>query len=244
LAKAASGGRAQTTTIADPNNPNNTLIVNVNTFNEDKYKAGDRTGVIGPGPKLTQAGTSAFKQATQMQGFASDIQMAEDILMGQKRDQYGNVMPGNKPTGSLIGKGVDILGSIVGYAPPGAEEAAELKTVAARLVQRVPRFEGPQSDKDVAEYKNAAGQAANEGLPRETRLAAIRKMRELYTGYEDGSRGRLVQQQVQGQNQQSTTGSASKPYALKNSKGWNLMRDPVTGVRAYVGPNGQYEVVP
>jgi hypothetical protein len=38
--------------------------------------------------------------------------------------------------------------------------------------------------------------------------------------------------------------STNKPYALKNSKGWSLMRDPVSGVRAYVGPNGQYEVVP
>lgn len=209
--RTAQASRPSITDIADPLDPNSTLRVDATKFNEERYKAGDRTGVIGTGPKLTQTGTAAFKNATQMQGFASDIQSAEDLLMGNKRDQYGNVMSGSKPTSSVLGRIGDVAGSIVGWAPPGAEEAAALKTVAARLTQRIPRFEGPQSNKDVAEYKEAAGSVGNENLPLATRLAAVRKMRELYTGYEDGSRGRLVQQQVQNPNQGQIRRPGSAP---------------------------------
>jgi hypothetical protein len=192
----ATAGRPVLTDIADPLNPNNTLRVDATKFNEERYRAGDRTGVIGTGPKLTQTGTAAFKQATQMEGFASDIQKAEDLLSGIKRDPTtGAAMEGSKPTGSGIGRAVDVVGDVFGYSVPGAAESADLKAVAARLTMRVPRFEGPQSDKDREEYK--AGQLANDKVARETRLSAIRKMREIYTGYEDGTRGRLVQQQVQ-----------------------------------------------
>jgi hypothetical protein len=36
----------------------------------------------------------------------------------------------------------------------------------------VPRFEGPQSDKDTQSYKEAAGQLANTSLPNEIRKEA------------------------------------------------------------------------
>jgi len=38
----------------------------------------------------------------------------------------------------------------------------------------VPRFEGPQSDKDTQSYKEAAGQLADSGLPNETRKDAAK----------------------------------------------------------------------
>jgi hypothetical protein len=38
----------------------------------------------------------------------------------------------------------------------------------------VPRFEGPQSDKDTASYKQAAGELANSALPVATRKAAAK----------------------------------------------------------------------
>lgn len=210
-ARRTTGGRPSLQTIADPLNPNNGIVVDVTKYDEAKYRAGDRTGVVGTSPKLTQTGTAAFKQATQMQGFASDIQQVEDLLMGQRRDQYGNVMPGTKPTGSLIGKGVDAVGSVFGYAVPGSNEASELRVAASRLLQKIPRFEGPQSDKDVAEYRRAAGEAANDALPRENRLAAVKRMRELYTGYEDGTKGRIIQEQVQGSGAQAPTNQATAP---------------------------------
>jgi hypothetical protein len=120
-----------------------------------------------------------------MQGLSGDLQQAEDLLQGIRRDPAtGAPMSAPLPTGSGVGKVVDRLGAVVGYAPSGAAEAADLKVVAGRLTQKVPRFEGPQSDRDTQLYKEMAAQAGDEGLPRSTRLSAVRKMRELYSKYE------------------------------------------------------------
>lgn len=172
-------------TIQDPNDPNSTIIID-----------GRTRQVLGKGPKLSQTGTANFKQMQSMQGLGSDLQAAEDLLMGQKRDSEGNVTPTTLPTGSGIGSLIDTAGSVFGVSVPGASEASSLKAISAKLVGKVPRFEGPQSDKDVALYKQAAGDAGNEKLPRETRLAAIRTMRDIYNGYESGARGRLLQSQM------------------------------------------------
>lgn len=174
-------------TIQDPNNPNATIVID-----------GRTRQVLGAGPKLTETGRSIQKQLTNAQGLGKDLQMAEDLLMGNVRDSEGNVTKGNSPTSSLIGKGVDLLGSVVGYSPSGAPEAKSLEVVGGRLVQKVPRFEGPQSNKDVDLYKSMAADVANSGLPIATRLASLRTMREIYQGYEDGSRGRIIQNALSG----------------------------------------------
>lgn len=171
-------------TIQDPNNPNATIIID-----------GRTRQVLGAGPKMTETGKANYKQAQTMQGLGSDLQRAEDLLMGQVRDSEGNVTKGNLPTGSGIGSLYDAAAGFVGASPTGAAEADALRTVAGRLVQKVPRFEGPQSDKDVALYKQMAADAGNDKIPRERRLMAVQKMREIYQGYEDGSKGRLLQEQ-------------------------------------------------
>lgn len=178
-------GAVTPVTIQDPTNPNATIIVD------------GRTGKkIGAGPKLTETGKANFKQATTMQGIGGDLQAAEDLLLGNVRDSEGNVTKGNLPTGSGVGSLLDSAAGLVGITPSGAGEADALKVVAGKLVQKVPRFEGPQSDKDVALYKQMAADAGNEKLPRDRRLKAVREMRSLYSGYEDGSRGALVQSQI------------------------------------------------
>jgi hypothetical protein len=96
------------------------------------------------------------------------------------------------PTGSGAGKIYDAVGGFFGASPTGAAEAKELKVVAARLTGRVPRLEGPQSDADRKLYEQAAGQAGDESLPRDQRIAAVRRMRDIYAGYEDGTRGRII----------------------------------------------------
>lgn len=75
-------------------------------------------------------------------------------------------------TGSGLGALRDAGAAFVGRATDGAKANASLRVLATRLTAKVPRFEGPQSDKDVAEYKAAAGDLANESLPVEIRRAA------------------------------------------------------------------------
>lgn len=178
-------------TVQDPANPNATIVIDGRTGKQ-----------LGKGPKLTETGRSNFKQQAGMQGLGNDLQTAEDLLLGNVRDSEGNVTKGNLPTGSGLGSIYDSVAGLVGVSPAGAAEADQLKVLGARLVGKVPRMEGPQSDKDVLLYKQAAGDAGNDKLPRERRLAAVRRMKEIYSGYEDGSRGRLLQDSI---NNSSTT---------------------------------------
>ena len=76
----------------------------------------------------------------------------------------------DQSTGSGAGRAVDVAAGFFGKATPGAIASAKLAPIADLALKMVPRFEGPQSDKDTASYKQAAGQLADPSLP-----SAIRK---------------------------------------------------------------------
>ena len=178
--------------VEDPLKPGWMIKINPELYDEAAYLAGNKKGVIGRSKSMTQAGLIDAKTQLAMTGLGADLQSAEDLLTGVRRTSDGQVVKGNLPTGSGIGSLLDKAAGWFGVSPEGAEEADSLKTVAARLVGRVPRFEGPQSDKDVSLYKEAAGRVGDDDLPRPRRLAALRTMREIYAGYESGQRGRLL----------------------------------------------------
>ena len=169
-------------TIQDPNDPNSTIVID-----------GRTRQVLGKGPKLTDVGKDERKRSFQMEGIGGDLQQADDLLRGIKRDpETGAPMSAPVPTGSGIGSMVDTAASWIGVTPSGAAEADALKVVAGRLLQKIPRFEGPQSDKDVVLYKQMAADAGNEKLPRARRIMAVSKMREIYSRYETGSSGKIA----------------------------------------------------
>lgn len=88
----------------------------------------------------------------------------------------------DQSTGSYAGKAVDVGARVFGYATEGDIAAAKLAPIADMVLKMVPRFEGPQSDKDTLLYKQAAGQLADSALPREIRKEAgktiLRLMKE------------------------------------------------------------------
>ncbi|MFB6649831.1 hypothetical protein, partial [Bacillus toyonensis] len=84
----------------------------------------------------------------------------------------------------------------------GAKATAGLNVLAAKLVGKVPRFEGPQSDKDVMLYRQAAGDLANPQLPVGTRMAALQPMRDLNTSYATSPQLGAPQQPQPGQREQ------------------------------------------
>ncbi|MFE6189977.1 hypothetical protein ACFQ6U_36855, partial [Streptomyces sp. NPDC056465] len=84
----------------------------------------------------------------------------------------------------------------------GAKATAGLNVLAAKLVGKVPRFEGPQSDKDVMLYRQAAGDLANPQLPVGTRMAALQTMRDLNTSYATSPQLGAPQQPQPGQREQ------------------------------------------
>jgi len=85
----------------------------------------------------------------------------------------------DRSTGSGAGALADSAMAFFGRSTEGAQAAAALKPIADRFLKMVPRFEGPQSDKDVVSYKSAAADLANERLPVATRRAAAKTLLRL-----------------------------------------------------------------
>jgi hypothetical protein len=113
------------------------------------------------------------KRAFNMTGAGNVIDQAESILTGK-----------TKPTASGIGALADVAGSVVGYAPRGAAQADQLKAIGGQLVSKMPRMEGPQSDRDVQLYTQMAGQIGDATIPISRRLAALQTVRSIVQKYE------------------------------------------------------------
>ena len=90
------------------------------------------------------------------------------------------------PTHSDIGNLIDKSGQIIGYAPTSAVTAQKLEVLGGWLTSNVPRMEGPQSDKDTAQYKLMAGSVGDRTLPIQTRLGAVQVLKDLQEKYKDG----------------------------------------------------------
>jgi len=88
-----------------------------------------------------------------------------------------------KAHGSGIGNIMGGVANFVGYESSQNAADAELKVMSDKLLKAVPRFSGPQSDKDVASYKEAAGSIGDASLPMNVRMAALNTIKELNKPY-------------------------------------------------------------
>lgn len=88
-----------------------------------------------------------------------------------------------KATGSYFGAKIDNLAGAFGKSTEGARAIAKLQVLGTTILMNVPRFEGPQSDKDTQTYKEAAGQLANPEIPVATRIAAFKTIQEINKKY-------------------------------------------------------------
>lgn len=158
-------------------NPGNTLqqladgsIVGVNT------KTMQATPVTLDG-QTVKGKPSAFaeKTAVQQKTLARDLTTTINELTSATKD--GGLI--DQSTGSGAGRVADIAAGFVGKATPGAIAIGKLQPIADMALKMVPRFEGPQSDKDTASYKQAAGQLADPTLPTEIRKQAGREVLRL-----------------------------------------------------------------
>lgn len=89
----------------------------------------------------------------------------------------------NQSTGSYIGTGVDLAAQAIGASTSGAKASAQLKALEGAIMMAQPRMEGPQSDKDVALYRQMAGQIGDSTVPIGTRRAALDGIRSLHSKY-------------------------------------------------------------
>lgn len=129
------------------------------------------TGAVTPstlGGVPVKGKPSAFAEKTA----AQRAQMGKDL--GFAITQLGDITKEggliDQSTGSGAGRLTDIGAGFVGIATPGAIAIGKIAPIADLVLKMVPRFEGPQSNKDTQSYKEAAGLLADASLP-----TAIRK---------------------------------------------------------------------
>ena len=84
-----------------------------------------------------------------------------------------------KAHGSGIGNIMGGIANFVGYESDQNAADAKLKVLSDKLLKAVPRFSGPQSDKDVQSYKEAAGSIGDPSLPMNGRMAALQTIKDL-----------------------------------------------------------------
>jgi hypothetical protein len=82
-------------------------------------------------------------------------------------------------TGSGFGAAVDWVANFVGHATEGAKAVGAMAPIYDLALKMVPRFEGPQSEKDTQSYHEASGQLANPNIPNETKKVAALEMLRL-----------------------------------------------------------------
>jgi hypothetical protein len=92
-------------------------------------------------------------------------------------------------TSSLAGTGVDMVAGAFGHATKGAQAAAQLKALEGTIMMSQPKMEGPQSDKDVALYRQMAGAIGDSTIPVETRRAALKTIYGLHQKYASQANG-------------------------------------------------------
>lgn len=111
-----------------------------------------------------------------MSGINETLDVAKSYLEGRAT--------GTRPTGSGIGAVSDAVGRVFGVTVKGASEAGVLEALGGSLTAKMPRMEGPQSDKDVILYRQMAGKIADRTVPVKERLAALEEVRRLWGKYE------------------------------------------------------------
>lgn len=121
---------------------------------------------LGPIGRQDAAITKKEQEAASQQGSSQDA--LGDIANAKK------LLPNS--TGSGIGAGIDMLYRGVGATNEGMKANRQLKVISGRLTATVPRFEGPQSDKDIMAYKEQAADVGNESLTTSERLEALKQV--------------------------------------------------------------------
>jgi len=193
IANNARVDRREAERIAQANNPGvvaNTItdetgkVTFINKFgNVVKPTSGGESVEIKGKPSATFEKTQKQKADLNKQIGAAIIELTEISKDGGLIDQS---------TGSGAGRLIDYGAAFGGIATPGSIAISNLKPIANMVLQTIPRFEGPQSDKDVQSYKEAAGQLADPSMPTKNRKEAAKTVLRLMQKY----RGQFVTQEM------------------------------------------------
>lgn len=139
------------------------------------------------------AGAAAIKQA-ESQGGAIGAGQGAIIAGIQKKGADAKTVLGtldiadqiiDKATGSGVGAATDKAAGFFGKSTEGAQATAQLQVLQAGLMLNMPRMEGPQSDRDVELYRQAAASLGDPTVPNAQKKAAIAVIRRIQQQYAD-----------------------------------------------------------
>jgi hypothetical protein len=163
------GGGTMAVNPMDPTNPLTVVSDEAGT-----RAAADKAGAEAQAKAIADAQGKALgaymAKASSAQGVLEILDMAEPII--------------DVATGSATGAIRDKVASWFGVSTDGAQGVAQLAPLQAALMMAMPRMEGPQSDKDVQLYRDAAGQIGDPNIPAETKKAALQLIRQLNQKYQ------------------------------------------------------------
>lgn len=104
-------------------------------------------------------------------------------------------------TGSMAGNLRDAALGLVGQSTSAGRDAARLAAIGGQLVSKQPKMSGPQSDKDVALYKEMAGRIGDPSVPADIKAAAadtILRLNQKYLQQNQGSMAAEALKQTKG----------------------------------------------
>ena len=154
----------------------------------DIQKQAQRTQIVDTpnGPVLVDKGTGAGRPVIAPDGQVVPGETEMKRRSGSGRvlsllDQAEKLIP--DATGSYAGSGVDAAMRTVGASTGGSRAIAQLRAIEGALLSEMPRMEGPQSNYDVQNYRQAAGSLADPNVPRAEKQAALKTIREIHQRY-------------------------------------------------------------
>lgn len=137
------------------------------------------------GVDIAGSTSGAKAKATSEAGMITSAKQSENksAQLATAINQAEALLP--KATGSYAGAAVDAMGHVIGVTSPSSLAASQLDTISGWMTANVPRMEGPQSDKDVENYRIMAAKVGDRTVPTKERLASLQTLKELQNKYSD-----------------------------------------------------------
>jgi hypothetical protein len=148
-----------------------------------------------PDPMLTpkQNREQALKFSEKQQ---ANVTNAKDSFELMK--EVGKILSSNEPSSGRLSNITTGAGEFFGQGGKASQADAKLKVLGGALTSKQPRFEGPQSNIDMAFYKQMAGDLDNPNLPIESRLQTLQTMISLQKKYFPSGNWDSIETQLKG----------------------------------------------
>lgn len=156
---------------------------------------------------------------------ATRTREAQDAIdLAEEAKKYVGTAPG-----SYIGAAGNIAGKALGFDTDATKAQAKLGVLGGALVSKMPKMSGPQSDKDVALYKQMAGNLDDPTVPASAKLAAIETIQQLNRKYAGAD------YQPAGIGSPALSGKGESAAKIADDAGYNALPSGAT----FIGPDGK-----